>query len=48
MKRFAFLVFGVGIDRVLKGLARLKISDEEILRKGFELFDALYAGLKRG
>jgi hypothetical protein len=37
----------VGIDRVLKGLARLKLSDEEILRRGFEIFDALYAGLKR-
>ncbi len=36
----------MGIDRVLKGLARLGLSDEEILEKGSECFDALYAWLK--
>ncbi len=36
-----------GIDRVLKGFAVLKLTDEQILAKGFELFDALYATLKK-
>jgi len=33
----------VGIDRVLKGWAKEGLPDEEILRRGFECFDALYA-----
>jgi len=37
----------VGIDRVLKGWAKEGLPDEEILRRGFECFDALYAFLLR-
>ena len=37
----------VGIDRVLKGWAKEGLPDEEILRRGFECFDALYAFLQR-
>jgi hypothetical protein len=37
----------VGIDRVLKGWAKQGLPDEEILRRGFECFDALYAFLER-
>ena len=37
----------VGIDRVLKGWAKAGVPDEEILRRGFESFDALYAFLQR-
>jgi len=37
----------VGIDRILKGWAKQGLSDEEILRRGFECFDALYAFLQR-
>jgi hypothetical protein len=37
----------VGIDRVLKGWGREGISDQEILRRGFQCFDALYAFLRR-
>ena len=37
----------VGIDRVLKGWAKQGLADEEILRHGFECFDALYAFLRR-
>jgi hypothetical protein len=40
-------VEAVGIDRVLKGWAKKALSDEEILRRGFECFDALYAFLQR-
>ncbi len=40
-------VEGVGIDRVLKGWAKQGLPDEEILRRGFECFDALYAFLQR-
>jgi hypothetical protein len=36
----------VGIDRVLKGWAKEGLSDQEILRRGFECFDALYAFLQ--
>ena len=35
----------IGIDRVLKGWARERISDQEILRRGFQCFDALNAFL---
>jgi hypothetical protein len=34
-------VEAVGIDRVLKGWAKEGLSDQEILRRGFECFDAL-------
>lgn len=37
----------VGIDRVLKGWAKQGLPDEEIVRRGFECFDALYAFLQR-
>ena len=37
----------VGIDRVLKGWAKQGLADEEILRRGFECFDALYSFLQR-
>jgi hypothetical protein len=37
----------VGIDRVLKGWAKEGLPDEEILRHGFECFDALHAFLRR-
>src|SRR5213595_353120 len=35
----------MGIDRVLKGWAKQGLTDKEILRHGFECFDALYAFL---
>ena len=38
---------GIGIDRVLKGWGKEGLADEEILRRGFECFDALYAFLQR-
>ena len=37
----------IGIDRVLKGWAKEGLPDEEILRRGFDCFDALYAFLQR-
>jgi hypothetical protein len=37
----------VGIDRILKGWAKQGLADKEILRRGFECFDALYAFLQR-
>jgi hypothetical protein len=37
----------VGIDRVLKGWAKEGLPDEQILQRGFECFDALYAFLQR-
>ena len=40
-------VEAIGIDRVLKGWAKEGLPDEEILRRGFECFDALYAFLQR-
>jgi hypothetical protein len=40
-------VEAIGIDRVLKGWAKEGLTDQEILRHGFECFDALYAFLQR-
>jgi len=40
-------VEAVGIDRVLKGWAKEGLPDEEILRRGFQCFDALYTFLQR-
>ncbi len=40
-------VEAVGIDRVLKGWAKQGLPDKEILRRGFECFDAFYAFLQR-
>lgn len=37
----------IGIDRVLKGWGRLGLSDETLLEKGGECFDALYEILRR-
>jgi hypothetical protein len=37
----------IGIDRVLKGWAKEGVPDQEILRRGFECFDALYAFVQR-
>ena len=37
----------VGIDCILKGCAKEGLPDEEILRRGFECFDALYSFLQR-
>ena len=37
----------IGIDRVLKGWGREGISDQEILRRGFQCFDALCTFLQR-
>ena len=37
----------VGIDRLLKGWRKQGLKDQEILRRGFECFDALYAFLQR-
>ena len=37
----------VGIDRVLKGWAKEGSPDNEILRRGFECFDALYSFLQK-
>src|SRR6266513_502409 len=37
----------IGIDRALKGWAREGISDKEILRRGLQCFDGLYAFLRR-
>jgi hypothetical protein len=37
----------IGIDRVLKGWGREGISDQEILRRGFQCFDALYTFLQK-
>ena len=36
----------IGIDRVLKGWARAGLPDQEILRRGFQCFDALYTFLR--
>ncbi len=37
----------IGIDRVLKGWAKEGLPDEEVLRRGFECFDALYSFLQK-
>jgi hypothetical protein len=37
----------IGIDRVLKGWAKNGMSDDQILRHGFECFDGLYSFLQR-
>jgi hypothetical protein len=40
-------VEGFGIEQIFKGWAKHGLSDQEILAKGFECFDALYAQFKR-
>jgi hypothetical protein len=37
----------IGIDRVLSGWNKMGIGDQQVLTKGFDVFDALYEGLKR-
>ena len=37
----------IGIDRVFKGWAKEGVADDEILRRGFDCFDALYSFLQR-
>src|SRR5262249_27569393 len=37
----------IGVDRILKGWGREDVSDQEILRRGFQCFDALYGFLQR-
>jgi hypothetical protein len=37
----------IGIDRVLKGWAKNGMTDDQILRHGFECFDGLYSFLQR-
>jgi hypothetical protein len=37
----------IGIDRILKGWAKQGLPDKEILRRGFECFEALYAFLQQ-
>jgi len=38
---------GFGIERIFKGWAKQGLSDSEILSKGFECFDGLYAEFQR-
>jgi hypothetical protein len=40
-------VEGFGVEQIFKGWAKQGLTDHEILTKGFECFDALYAQLKR-
>jgi hypothetical protein len=40
-------VEAIGIDRVLKGWGKEGLPDEEILRRGFQCFDALYLFLQK-
>jgi hypothetical protein len=40
-------VEGFGVEQIFKGWAKQGLSDQEILSKGFECFDALYAQSKR-
>jgi hypothetical protein len=38
---------GFGVEQIFKGFAKQGLSDHEILSKGFECFEALYAQFKR-
>jgi len=40
-------VEGFGVEQVFKGWAKQGLTDQQILTKGFECFDALYAQFKR-
>jgi hypothetical protein len=40
-------VDGFGVEKIFKGLAKQGLNDQQILFKGFECFDALYAQFKR-
>ena len=41
-------VEGFGVEQIFKGWAKQGLADQDILAKGFECFDALYAQFKRG
>jgi len=41
-------VEGFGVEQIFKGWAKQGLTDHDILAKGFECFDALYAQFKRG
>lgn len=36
----------LGVDRILEGWAALGISDEELLRRGMEMIEGLYNGIR--
>jgi hypothetical protein len=40
-------VEGLGVEQIFKGWAKQGLGDQEILSKGFECFDGLYAQFKR-
>jgi len=40
-------VEGFGVERIFKGWAKKGLTDQEILSKGFECFEGLYAEFKR-
>jgi len=40
-------VGGFGVEQIFKGWAKQGLADPEILSKGFECFDGLYALFKR-
>jgi len=40
-------VEGFGVEQIFKGWGKQGLNDQEILSKGFECFDALYAQFKR-
>src|SRR6202043_2473136 len=40
-------VEGFGVEQIFKGWAKQGLADQEILSKGFECFDALYAHFKK-
>jgi len=41
-------VEGFGVEQIFKGWAKQGLTDQQILSKGFDCFDALYAQFKRG
>jgi hypothetical protein len=41
-------VEGFGVEQIFKGWAKQGLTDHDILAKGFECFDGLYAQFKRG
>ena len=40
-------VEGFGVEQIFKGWAKQGLTDQEILSKGFECFDGLYAQFKK-
>jgi hypothetical protein len=39
---------GFGVDEVMKGWARQKLSDQELLKRGIQLAEGLYQSLEDG